>query len=102
MDSMRRHTMVLKQTHPSGAEEWVCPTCGRRFMAQWAPTFKRLILEAGDEAAVHTGGELQIGSQLLPGPEPDAFSTDTELDSLWEDWLDTLDFDKPDPDDPAS
>ncbi len=101
MDSTRRHTMVLKQTYPSGAEEWSCPTCGRRFVAQWAPTFKRLILEPGDEGAVHTGGELQVGSQLEAGPEPDAFTADTELDSLWNDWLDTLDFDGPQPDDPT-
>lgn len=102
MDMMQRHIMVLTQTHPSGAEEWLCPTCGRRFVAQWAPMLKRLILEAGDEAALHTGGELQIGAQLQPGPEPDTFSTDTELDTLWSDWLDTLDFDGPRPDEPTS
>ncbi len=92
MDSANRHTMVLEHTHPTGVEEWACPTCGRRFIAQWEPTLKRLILNPGDDGAIHAGGNLQIETQFHPAPDAEDFAADTELDSLWNDWLNTLDF----------
>jgi hypothetical protein len=58
-----RHEMILSGTGESGAEEWVCPTCGRRMLLRWPPRYEKLILEHGDEAAIHVGGKggLRIG-----------------------------------------
>lgn len=52
-----RHEMELVETHANGAEEWLCPICSRRFIMQWPPNYKRVILEAGDEDAIHSGGK---------------------------------------------
>ena len=57
MNEQLRHEMVLETTHPSGAEEWYCPTCGRRFMLTWPPEYKKIVLSAGDEMASHSGGK---------------------------------------------
>ncbi len=55
-EGIQRHVMELAEKYDSGAEEWRCPTCGRRFLMQWPPHYKRIILEPGDEEAIHTGG----------------------------------------------
>ena len=101
--SLTRHTMVLERTHATGAEEWACPICGRRFVAQWTPTLKRLILNAGDETVTHSGGGLDLTTRVDRSARP-AEPTDggpaegVELDSLWDDWLQSLDFGEDDPD----
>jgi hypothetical protein len=72
-NSQPHHQMHLEQTHLSGAEEWHCPTCGRRFLVQWEPQYKRIIIENGDEYAAHSGGKggLQmISSHIDHGDEP--------------------------------
>jgi hypothetical protein len=51
------HEMQLVQMHSSGAEEWYCPTCGRRFLMHWPPSYKKIVLEPGDEYAAHVGGK---------------------------------------------
>ena len=76
MNEQQRHEMVLETTHPSGAEEWSCPTCGRRFLLSWPPNYQRIVLNVGDELASHSGGtgglsmsRLQVGEtdeSLLP------------------------------------
>jgi hypothetical protein len=68
-----RHEMILTSTGESGAEEWVCPTCGRRMLLRWPPHFEKLILEHGDEAAIHVGekGGLRLG-QVAVTPAPAA------------------------------
>ena len=50
------HQMLMETTHPSGDEEWYCPTCGRRFLVRWQPRYKKVVLEPGDEYAIHSGG----------------------------------------------
>jgi hypothetical protein len=62
-----QHEMHLETTHPSGAEEWACPTCGRRFLMQWPPAYKKVVLEVGDEYAYHSGGKggLSIGTASI-------------------------------------
>ncbi len=89
-----QHQMDLEATYPSGAEEWYCPTCGRRFIMQWTPTYNMIVIEAGDEHASHSGsaaGSNTGASQLAPvqgtqtGSEPNL--------SVWVDWLETVDFD---------
>jgi hypothetical protein len=66
------HSMELERTYPSGAEEWHCPTCGRRMIMQWPPAYKKIVLEAGDEHATHSGGKggLHMGAaQVAPADD---------------------------------
>lgn len=94
------HQMELVTTHPTGAEEWYCPTCGRRFLLQWPPNYEKVILEAGDEYAVHNGvkgGDL--GLHLQPpkatpqgSPEQEPLLSE-ELRAALEDVLKDIDFD---------
>ncbi len=62
MNTGIQHNMVIVKQHDDGSQEWLCPTCGRRFIMQWPPHYRRTILEAGDENAVHTGGTSGIGA----------------------------------------
>lgn len=57
MSVSEQHEMVLSGTRESGAEEWTCPTCGRRIVFRWPPHYEKLVLEYGDVAAVHVGGK---------------------------------------------
>ena len=66
-----RHEMVLTGHADSGAEEWFCPSCGRRMLMQWAPEFDTLLLDRGDDAAIHFGakGGLRLDSmEVMPHP----------------------------------
>jgi hypothetical protein len=104
------------QTYTSGAEEWHCPTCGRRMIMQWPPKYKKIVLEPGDEQASHAGGKggLQIGNTLIAPAEdsllaeqsrsdfarplddttPDAGDTpDHEALNPWLKWLNDADID---------
>ena len=67
-----QHQMRLVRTHDSGAEEWFCPVCGRRFLMHWPPNYKKIILEAGDENAHHSGtkGGFQMNSLVIKPGEP--------------------------------
>lgn len=67
MDSGNQHQMVVVQQHKDGSQEWLCPICGRHFIMQWPPNYKRVVLEAGDENAVHTGGSSGAGSGASSG-----------------------------------
>lgn len=100
MQEQQRHQMVLETTHSSGAEEWNCPACGRRLLISWEPSFKKIVLEAGDEFSFHGGskgilniGGLQIspisdyGPQSATEPPPD----DPHL-APWARWLDKKDW----------
>ncbi len=93
-----QHDMQLVGTHPTGAEEWHCPTCGRRFLLQWPPNYEKIILEAGDEYAIHGGGK--GGLQLQPprvdpqgSHEQDEPTMSEELRAALEELLKDIDFD---------
>ena len=49
----KHHEMILERIHISGVEEWYCPTCGQRFLVQWPPAYKKIILAAGDKDILH-------------------------------------------------
>lgn len=96
----QHHQMILEETYESGEENWYCPTCGRRFIVNWEPKFKRTVLEIGDENASHSGGKggLQMGSmQVAPlensiqEDELEGAAEDPRLTS-WEAWLDEMGF----------
>lgn len=87
-EQQERHTLVLEQTYPSGAEEWYCPECGRRFVMQWPPAYSRIVLEVGDETAIHNAAK---GGLSMGAPQ---FSMETETSAEneaalapWKEWL---------------
>ena len=56
MPEQPRHEMQFKTNYSSGADLWYCPTCGRQFLLSYPPEYKKIILDAGDESAIHSGG----------------------------------------------
>jgi hypothetical protein len=99
MNEQQRHEMVLQTTHPSGAEEWYCPSCQRRMTITWQP-WKIIILEPGDINATHSGGKggLRL-NQLQIDPDPQGnLPAEPQIEdpylAPWQRWLD-----KNDPDD---
>ncbi len=100
MNEQEQHEMVLETTHPSGAEGWYCPICGRRMLINWEPRFQRIILEAGDDHAIHSAskGTLQTESsqtEAADAPPPKQGgrpSGDDPTLAPWLTWLDETDF----------
>ena len=99
------HEMFLESVYPSGEEEWYCPTCGRRFLMQWPPAYSKVILDAGDETAIHSGGKgvgrfdttqgLDIPDMLVADTgavEPIFIDEQDESLQPYMDWLEKIDF----------
>ncbi len=59
MDNRQRHEMILEHNHPSGVQEWCCPTCGQCLLVTRTPRFMTVIRKAGNESALHTLGIYQ-------------------------------------------
>ena len=88
------HEMILEKTHISGVEEWYCPICGRRFLVQWPPAYKMIILAAGDKDIRHnvSKSNLRIGSR--PVTQLEATDLTDEFRLLpWKKWMEKVDFD---------
>jgi len=92
MLSEQAHKMKLETTHPSGAEEWSCPECGRRFVAQWEPKFRRVILNPGQEETVHIGQAMGLLLEDVKAPGEENPPQESGLQDVWKKWLDQLDF----------
>jgi hypothetical protein len=92
MSQEERHHMKLVNTHSSGAEEWFCPSCGYRFMIQWPPEYKKIVLEPGDQNAFHSGGKggIQMDSMEVNQVE-ETESNDATLQP-WIEWFDKIGF----------
>ena len=100
MDQTQRHEMILELTHASGAEEWSCPTCGRRMAITWHP-WKKIVLEQGDIYAAHnaskggldmgitTTSQGNLGNQELR-MEP---SSEDRYLAPWTKWLENVNLD---------
>jgi hypothetical protein len=61
--------MTRTRALDDGAEEWSCTQCGRRLLVRRPPAFEKIVLDAGDEWAVHVGsaGDLRLaGMQADP------------------------------------
>jgi hypothetical protein len=95
MNEQQKHEMVLETTHPSGAEEWYCPICGRRFMLSWPPEYKKIILNVGDERASHTGGKGGLSIGEFQTIEKEDLELPDQVRSSIEKILKDLDFDDP-------
>jgi hypothetical protein len=94
-NQQQQHDMLLETTHPSGAEQWSCPSCGRRMVMKWSPKYTRIILNAGDEYAAHSGGKggLSLNAANIMPEKPNDLPISNEylqLD-LWEAWLNNED-----------
>lgn len=81
---MQHHEMYLVRTHASGAQEWLCPICFRRFLLQLQPEnskLKTFVLEDGDVSISHIGNsassQLQV-TQIEVSPVPDDEPGDDE------------------------
>lgn len=91
MFETRQHEMQLKTTHPSGAEEWYCPACGRRFLLQWPPEYKKIVLVEGDIDAAHIGGKGGVHVSAARATNED--NSDGPGQDPWSEWLDDIEFD---------
>ncbi|MFF2349404.1 hypothetical protein ACFVVL_06460 [Kitasatospora sp. NPDC058115] len=49
------HEMKFVGRLASGADEWSCPTCGRRVTLRRLPDPELTVLDPGDETVVHVG-----------------------------------------------
>lgn len=96
----QRHEMILETTHASGAEEWFCPTCGRRMAITWHP-WKKIVLDQGDMYAAHSAskGGLRIGPITVtqgdsgnPASSAEPSAEDPYL-APWMQWLENVDLD---------
>jgi hypothetical protein len=88
------HEMILEKTHISGVEEWYCPTCGRRFLVQWPPAYKMIILEQGDKDTRHNVSKANsvIGSFPITKTKETDFIDEFRL-IPWIKWMEKVDFD---------
>jgi len=93
MNVNERHEMRLVQRFSTGAEEWECPECGRRFIILLEPAFQKVVLETGNETAIHSGGSGGL-SMMVSQPQPvqEEVSLDESTLDPWMRWMDTVDF----------
>jgi len=89
--SQEKHKMVLEKTYATGAEEWCCPTCGRRFIMRWPPRYEKIVLEPGDEYAIHSGGKGGIRLHSAELARQENVTPDEGL-AVWRAWIDEVDF----------
>lgn len=64
-----QHRMERVGAHLSGAEEWACPTCGRRLLLHAQPTLGAAVLTTGEAGVVHYCG-LSSAPSRPHSPEP--------------------------------
>jgi hypothetical protein len=73
--------MTFEGFTESGAEEWVCFTCGRRMFLRWPPRYEKFVLEHGDVNAIHVGGKggLRVGRvEVAPTSSTDVPSSERQ------------------------
>ena len=94
MPEPEQHEMQLEATHSSGAEEWYCPACGRRFLVEWSPAYNMIIIEPGDQYARHRGSQCDLDTEALQVEQNDEapLTEDSRL-APWLAWLEEVDFD---------
>jgi hypothetical protein len=67
--------------------------CGRRFLLSWPPAYEKIVLEAGDEYATHTGGKGGLRMQPPQIGEVEEPILSEELRAALEEVLEDLDLD---------
>jgi hypothetical protein len=84
------HEMVFEKTHVSGVEEWYCPSCGRRFLVQWPPSYKMVVLEPGEKETRHNLSK--VNSHVSP-PQMNEIEPIEEFRLIpWLEWMEKVDF----------
>jgi len=86
----KQHKLVLSEIFSSGAQEYYCPICGRRFVIQFLPNFKRIMLDHGDEMAVHIGGTPQRKARACEPSGDQMGKLDDPYLQLWRNYLDNI------------
>jgi len=90
----KHHEMVLEKTHFSGVEEWYCPSCGRRFLVQWPPAYKMVILEPGEKDTRHNVSKVNSRPGPLPVTQTEEAEPIEEFRLIpWLKWMEKVDFD---------
>ena len=80
MDNGQRHQMILEHHHPSGVQQWGCPTCGQSLLVTWVPRFMTVIRKAGNKSALHTLGNYQESeSRQLMSMDDEAWQEEAEI-----------------------
>src|SRR5512141_183774 len=89
----KHHEMILQRTHESGVEEWYCPDCGRRFLVQWPPMYKMIVLEQGDKDTRHNVSKANslVGSFPITQTRKTDVIEDFRL-LPWIKWMEQVDF----------
>ena len=87
----KQHDMILEETHPSGVEQWYCPSCGRRFLVQWPPAYKMIVIEPGDRDAQHSVSKFNPHTSP-PQTEESRLTEELRL-APWLKWFENVDFD---------
>lgn len=89
MDNGMQHEMMICETFPSGAQEWFCPTCGRRYVMQWPPKYSKVVLVEGDTMAIHVGGTgtFQFGSPEAQPHETADGESEAGMDNIDDPYL---------------
>jgi hypothetical protein len=59
--TQQHHEMIVQHAVAADADEWLCPTCGRRFVMRRPPNYEKVVLDPGDERAGHVGGTGGVG-----------------------------------------
>jgi hypothetical protein len=80
----KNHIILMTRTYGSGAQEWYCPICGRRFIVQWKPEYQRVILELGDDSAIHNTGTGAFIAKCV--------GVEEEWLAPWLEWAEKVDF----------
>jgi hypothetical protein len=78
--------MVLIGPAGSDADEWLCPSCGRRMVLRWPPRYEKLVLDRGDDSVAHVGGK---GGVAMAGVGV-AVTTSVPVGDRDRDWLDEI------------
>jgi hypothetical protein len=92
---LQQHEMRLQTIYPSGAQEWFCPTCSRRFIVQWQPTPNIIDLEVGAQHVSHTGstGDFNLRPPRIRQTKNEDPVLSDELRAALEDVLEDIDLD---------
>ena len=88
------HEMIFEKIHASGVEEWYCPICGRRFLVQWPPAYKMIVLEPGDQDIRHNVSKSNVpkGSFQITLAKQTGLIEEFRL-IPWLKWMEEVDFD---------
>ena len=90
----KHHEMILQETHVSGVEEWYCPDCGRRFLVQWPPAYKMIILAQGDKDIRHNVSRANSRIGVFPITKTREADFIEEFRLIpWIKWMEKVDFD---------